>query len=549
MTAPSVSPDRRSSHASSEPRAHRLPLGLLVVALGCGPSLPRATGEIPPADVHEQVGHDVVVEAPTPVAREELGVAQLVEAQSGSPVVTLRVVFDAGSVEDPAGKEGLTRLTARLRLEGGAGDRSTAELSRALYPMAGRIEVEVDREQTALVGRVHRDHLDAFYALYRDVLLRPRYDEADFERLRARAQSALSLELRGSDDEALGKELLHAMLYEGHPFSHPVLGTEAGLAAITRDDVRAHGERVFCSGRAIVGVAGGYPDGFAARLLEDVARLDSERCVGRRVLPEPRLERPRIWIVDKPDAQSVAMSLGVPIEVTRDHPDYAALTLAAAYLGQHRTFAGWLMNEMRGKRGLNYGDYAYAEHFEQEGWSRFPRPHTARRQQYFSFWIRPVPRERAHFALRFAVKAFREKVARGLTAEDFDRVREFVDGYFALYLQTESRRLGFEVDDRFYDTPDPWLEGLRAQWAELDVDAVNAALRRHVDPSKLQIALVTSDAEAFATQLAEEAPSPARYAGNVPDEVRAFDANVERYRIGIPREQIRVLPVRTLFAE
>lgn len=520
---------------------------LAALVLACGPALPRATGEIPPADVDERFGTDVVVEAPPPVPREELGVAQLVEAKSGSPVVTLRVVFDAGSAEDPVGREGLTRLAARLRVEGGAGERSVAELSRALYPMAGRIEVAVDREQTAFVGRVHRDHLEDFYALFRDVLLRPRHDAADFERLRARAQSALSLELRGSDDEALGKELLHAMLYEGHPFAHPVLGTEAGLAAITRDEVRAHGERVFCSGRAIVGVAGDYPEGFAARFLEDIARLDSDHCVGRRVLPEPRLDGPRIWIVDKPDAQSVAMSLGVPIEVTRDHPDYAALTLAAAYLGQHRTFAGWLMNEMRGKRGLNYGDYAYAEHFEQEGWTRFPRPHTARRQQYFSFWIRPVPRERAHFALRFAVKAFREKVARGLSAEDFDRIRGFIDGYFALYLQTESRRLGFDVDDRFYDAPDPWLEGLRAQWAALDVDAVNEALRRHVDPSKLQIALVASDAEAFAAQLAEERPSPARYAGNVPDEVRAFDANVERYRLGITRERMRVVPVRELF--
>ncbi|MCB9602018.1 MAG: insulinase family protein [Sandaracinus sp.] len=523
-------------------------LVLLMLAVGCGPSLPRATGEIPPIDTDEQI-EEVVVDTTTTIEREDLGVAQLVEARSDSPIVTLRVVFDAGSAEDPEGHEGLARLAARLRVEGGAGERSYAELVRALYPMAGSIDASVSREQTAFVGRVHRDHLDAFYAIFREVLTRPRYDERDFERLLARAKSALSLELRGSDDETLGKELLHAMLYEEHPYGHPELGTERGLDALTRQDVLDFAARFHCGGRAVVGVAGAYPEGFADRVMEDLAGLDSDRCVGRRVLPEPATPGVRVWIADKSDAQSVAMSLGVPLDVTRDHPDYPALTLAAAWLGQHRTFAGWLMNEMRGKRGLNYGDYAYAEHFEQEGWSRFPAPHTARRQQYFSFWIRPVPREKAHFALRFAVKAFREQTRTGMTQADLDRIRTFIEGYFALYLQTESRALGFSVDDRYYDTADPWLEGLRAAWRELTVEQVNAALRRHVDPQNLQIALVASDAASFADQLASEVASPMRHAGaTVPDDVRAMDEQVASYRLGIPRERMRVIPAAELFA-
>ncbi|MCA9611902.1 MAG: insulinase family protein, partial [Myxococcales bacterium] len=347
----------------------------------------------------------------------------------------------------------------------------------------------------------------------------------------------------------LGKELLHAMLYEEHPYGHPELGTERGLDALTRQDVLDFAARFHCGGRAVVGVAGAYPEGFADRVMEDLAGLDSDRCVGRRVLPEPATPGVRVWIADKSDAQSVAMSLGVPLDVTRDHPDYPALTLAAAWLGQHRTFAGWLMNEMRGKRGLNYGDYAYAEHFEQEGWSRFPAPHTARRQQYFSFWIRPVPREKAHFALRFAVKAFREQTRTGMTQADLDRIRTFIEGYFALYLQTESRALGFSVDDRYYDTADPWLEGLRAAWRELTVEQVNAALRRHVDPQNLQIALVASDAASFADQLASEVASPMRHAGaTVPDDVRAMDEQVASYRLGIPRERMRVIPAAELFA-
>ena len=251
-------------------------------------------------------------------------------------------------------------------------------------------------------------------------------------------------------------------------------------------------------------------------------------------------------LVEK-DAASVAISMGMPIGVTRDHPDYAALTLAAAYLGQHRTFAGRLMQKMRGDRGLNYGDYAYVEHFDQEGWTRFPAPNRARRQQYFSIWIRPVQREQAHFALRMAVRELELFRERGLSAEDFERIRTFADRYYALYLQTESRRLGFAIDDRLYDTVDPWLETLRSRWAELDVAEVNAAIRRHIEPSRLQVAVVTPDAEAFADTLASEAPSPIRYRAEVEEAVREEDREVVEYEVGIPRSRMRVLPVTNLF--
>src|SRR5688500_3965012 len=139
--------------------------------------------------------------------------------------------------------------------------------------------------------------------------------------------------------------------------------------------------------------------------------------------------------------------MGMPIAVTRAHPDYPALVLATAYLGQHRTFAGRLMQKMRGDRGLNYGDYAYAEHFEQDGYSRFPAPHTVRRQQYFSIWVRPVEPSRAHFALRMAVRELHQLIEHGMTEADFVRIRDFVDRYYALFLQTGSRKLGFAVDD------------------------------------------------------------------------------------------------------
>lgn len=523
----------------------RRSLGVLaLVAMSCGSPAP------PPREYPRLPTSAAPPRASTALAREPLPDApRLVVQRDASPILTFRVAFDAGSAADEAGREGITHLTARLMVEGGAGELSFAELSDRLYPMAGAIDAYVGRDQTVFVGQVHRDHVEPFYELYRDVLLRPRMGEGDFARVRDQALTALTVDLRNARDEELGKQALQALLYEGHPYAHPVLGTEQALSRVRVDDARAHRRRVFCAGRAIVGVAGDVPPGFEARLERDVRALRGESCVGREVLPPVPTEAARqLLIVHKPSAQAVAVSMGFPIEVSRDHPDYPALVLAGAWLGQHRQFVGRLMQAIRGQRGLNYGDYAYVEHFTEERGTRYPRVNDARRQQYFSIWLRPLRPETAHFAIRLAVRELARLHEEGLAQAELDRIRGFADAYYPLYLQTSSRRLGSAMDDVFYGVDGATLDRLRDAWRTLTVEQWNAAVRRHLSPSRLQIVAVASDAEELAQAIASEAESPITYRSPVPEEVSREDEAIVRYPLGIPRERIRILPAAQIFA-
>jgi zinc protease len=516
---------------------------LLVVGaavLGCGGAGQwEATGATAPARPEGAAAEPV---------REALGAPTVVELPSDDPIVALRVVFHAGSSDDPAGLEGLTRLTARLMVEGGAGDLSHREIAERLYPMAAELVVRTGRDQTVFSARVHRDHLKTFLPILEDILARPRLPREHLERLRAQALSALTLELRGNDDEELGKEALQAMIYARHPYAHPALGSERGLRAIQLADVERHRRTVLCGGRAAVGVAGAFPDGLPERLRRHVAGLRFAECQGRAQLPAPALpEGARMWVVHKPEAGSVAMSLGLPVELTPAHPDYPALVLAAAYLGQHRQFVGRLMRKMRSDRGLNYGNYAYAEHFAQDGWTRFPLPNVARRQQYFSIWIRPVRAPQAHFALRMAVRELGLFVREGMTDEDVARVRRFAEPYYAQYVQTGSRRLGFALDDVFYGAARPWYERLVEGWRNLTAAEVNAAIARHVDLRRLRVVAVHPDAGAFADEVAAGTPSPIEYTAEVDAAVRTEDQAIQAYPVGIPRQRIHVVPATHLF--
>src|SRR5207249_1083479 len=84
---------------------------------------------------------------------------------SSSPIVYFRILFHAGSIDDPLGKEGLAALTARMLGEGGTRPLTYSQILEALYPWAARIGAQADKEVVVITGECHRDHLERFYPL------------------------------------------------------------------------------------------------------------------------------------------------------------------------------------------------------------------------------------------------------------------------------------------------------------------------------------------------------------------------------------------------
>lgn len=521
-------------------------LALVLLGLGCGRTVSQPRPEVPPVEAR------VIDPGPTPVAVPLLSNAlrPLVEQRNpGSPLVTVRVVFEAGSADDPPDREGLTRLTARLMAEGGTQALRYEAFTRALFPMAGRIEYYVDRDVTVFSGTVHRDQLARFYPLLRDVLLAPRLAEEDFTRVRRQSRADLTLQLRGSSDEELGKEVLQSVLYRGHPYAHPALGTEAGLDASTLAELVAHRAEVFSRGRVLIGLAGAYPEDFAETVRNDFAQLPVARAA-RAALPS--VARPsgglHVLIVDKPTASATAFSMGFPLGLTRRDAEHASLQFVTNYLGLHRQSVGVLYQTLREARGLNYGDYAYAEHYAQDGWSRFPRPNIVRRQQYASLWLRPVPDRYAHFALRGALRAVEQTANQGLRDDDITRIRTFLNGYVGLYTQTDGARLGFALDDALDGAAEPWATRQRRAWSGLTAEALREVARRHLGSHDLWVVVVSPQAQRLADALVADAPSPITYDSPKPDEVLAEDREIASYGLHIARENVQIVGLERVFA-
>ncbi|MHB8875214.1 MAG: M16 family metallopeptidase [Myxococcaceae bacterium] len=442
------------------------------------------------------------------------------------PIVSFRLVFHSGAIDDPAGKEGLTALTSALMAQGGTKELSSSQLLEALFPMAAELSASTDKEFTVVEGRVHKDKLERFFKIFGDVLLEPRFDPREFERLRTDAISAIRNDLRGQDDESLGKVALDALLYSGHPYAHFNGGTVQGLTALTLDDVKAQWKAVFTQDRLVIGLAGGVDRGLEEKVRARLSALPPTGAPPVALPPAPGV-RGRVLVLQR-DTLSTAGSMGFSWSLRRDDPDFYPVAFAASYLGEHRQLSGVLFTELREKRGLNYGDYAYAEHFLQEGWSTLPAVNVGRAQQDFTIWVRPVEPQNAVFAARGAVYFLGELIARPAPGERFETARGFLIGYTRLWEQTDQRRLGYAIDELYYGTPG-FLEGYRKALAAMTPESVHAAVRRHLSTDRLNFVFVTKDARGLASSIASQAPSPITYPTPKAAEVLEADKAISRF--------------------
>ncbi len=464
---------------------------------------------------------------------------------AGSPLVAVRLVFRCGSEDDPSGKEGLAALTATMMAEGATRSRTYPQIIDALYPIAGDIGVQVGKEMTAFSGTIHRDNLARYAALLEDSVLHPRFADDDFKRHRQDAVDAISKSLRGNDDEDLGKESLNVMLYGGTPYGHPQEGTVTSLRSITVDDVKAFYRSHFTRDRLVVGLAGGYPADFAEAF---AARFDELPAAGapRVTLPPPAPPTKTSVLLVEKDARANAVSIGAPIAVTRSDDDFYPLYVANSYLGEHRTFNGVLMNQLRGVRGLNYGDYSYIEGFVQDGGSTFPVPNIGRREQYFSIWLRPVVPDNTWFAVRAALYHLDKLEREGIPEKQFGQTKKFLETYSKLWTQNASRRLGYAIDAKYYGKD--IQKELQRRLPAMTKAEVDAAVKKYLPNGNFDIAIVTDDAAKFKTQLLGGQPTPIHYdTQGTPESVLSEDKTIEKFPIAVAAEDVRIVPAGEMF--
>jgi zinc protease len=386
------------------------------------------------------------------------------------PLVQVTLVVRAGSVRDPAGKEGLAAMTAALMTRG-AGSRDALELAEAVDYLGATLTAEAGRHTSSVSLFTTRARLEEGMALMADVVLRPTFADSELARERTSKLTAL-LQWR-STPEVLADLALERLIFgASHAYGRPVLGSAGGIAALRREDLAEFHSRFFHSGNAGLIVVGDVTLEELQPLLEqDFGGWARGEEIPGNARAVPQVSGRRIFILDQPGAPQTQIRLGC-VGAPRVSDDYCALSVLNTVLGG--SFSSRLNTNLREVHGYGYGA---GSEFD---FRLLPGP--------FVVWS-AVETAATDSAL---VEIFREltRIREPVSADELARAKNYLALRYPAAFQTVSS-VALQLDEMAtYGLAEDYFERYVGNILAVSPEEVERAARRVIDPDAMVVVLV-----------------------------------------------------------
>ncbi|MGD0674772.1 MAG: pitrilysin family protein [Polyangiaceae bacterium] len=407
-----------------------------------------------------------------------------------APIVSCNLTVPTGASSDPKGKAGLAYATARMLSEG-AGKRGAIDLARALDDIGARIHTDANADASFVSLTVLRSKLTDAFAIFGDVVARPRFDPLEYGRLKDLWNNEL-LE-REKDPDATARVVYRAALFgPDHPYGHPWDGTLQSARAITLEDIRHSYAQAWRPDRATLVCAGDVSRPELTALLDSSFRSWKAPAGAppAPLLPRPpRGPWPRLVLVDRPDAPQAVVAAVKP-GIAASDPDEPALWRVNDALGG--SFSSRLNQDLREQHGYTYGArsrYSVSRGVGQVvSWANVVTPKTGEA-------LKAMLRDLADFA------------SGGLTDEELSRTRSQARGELVGVYESVEGIAGHLAGDASLGLPPDWEAQASERRDAATKQELDALAKRYYDPSDAIVVVV--GARAVVQPLIDAAGLPA----------------------------------------
>jgi zinc protease len=383
------------------------------------------------------------------------GITLLIVPSRDVPLISFHAVFRGGPLGDSTA--GVASLVAGL-LEKGAGDRNAFEFADAVEGAGGNFSVITGSEALSISGQFLARDQSLMLDLLGCALMRPRFDPAEFEKLRARRIELIKATKDSDPAEVIGA-YGRGLLFSGHPYSKPATGSEASLAAARHQDVLEYYREHIGADRLILVFAG---DVDVVALKRDVTQAfgDWRKAAARAVaVPEPaRVRGRRVLLVDAPDSAQTYFWIA-NVGVNKQYREHAALDLVNTLYGGR--FTSILNTELRIKSGLSYSARA-----------GFTRTTAAGEFAIRSF----TDTENTGTALDLSIETLARLAASGVTTEMLDSARSYVLGQYPLNFETAADWATALVELEFYGLGADYIDDYAAKLRDVTLPVARAVI-------------------------------------------------------------------------
>ena len=411
------------------------------------------------------------------------GIRLLTAPVNKLPITTILVVVDAGSVNEPRGKEGIASLTAAGLLEG-TNQFDGAELAQKFEQLGTSLESGADWDSAFVTITVLSDKLEEATRLLGEVISSPVFPEREVERLKAeRLAEILQLE---SEPRGLADEKFSEFLYSPESrYSRPDEGSTESVSALSRKDVEDFYRSTYCSeGTTVVVVGDVTPERARAIVAEAFQKWPAGARKEAQLITAPRAKGRNVHILHKPEAPQSELRVG-HVGLPRRHPDFFPTLVMNAVLGG--LFGSRINLNLREVHGYTYGA---SSHYD---WRRGAGPFVV---------STAVQSEVTAPALTEVLLEIDRIRSDKISDEELTLARDYLEGVFPIRYESTAAIATALATLVVHSLPANYYDAYRKNIHNVSADAVLAAANAHLHPLELQTVIV-GDAKTIQSSLVD----------------------------------------------
>jgi zinc protease len=389
-----------------------------------------------------------------------------------SPLVYFYFDIEGGhllSVDKKIGT-GTAMVTAAMMGEG-TSKLTTEEFSRELEKLSSSISFSSGNSNTSIFVSTLASNVDATLALLKDAMFDPRFDPADFKRIKK--QILESLKTQKSNPGIMSRKAWGNIVYEGTVMEDYYYGNYKSLNKIDLDDVKSFYNKYYSPNVTTLVVSGAISKEDAMAKLAFLNEWENKN-VTVPALPELKMpEKTTIYLIDKPYAAQSTITAGHPSRKFDYNGDYFKSTVMNFALGG--AFNSRINLNLREDKGYTYGARSFFSGNERYGVYQFSSE---------------IKKEATDSAITELMKEINGYVNGGITDEELAFTKSSITLSEALDYETPSQKLNFLSRIAHYDLPSDFTTQQSKLIHGLTVSDINSIAKSSLKPNNMVIIVV-----------------------------------------------------------
>jgi zinc protease len=388
------------------------------------------------------------------------------------PKVAVELEVRTGIIDQGPNDISLASVMSDMLLEGTT-TRTAQDISRQAAEMGGSVNVTPGSEVIAIGGEVLSDRATAFIPLLADVVMNPKFDEADLRRTidKHARNNAIALSSPGT----LAQKRFREIMYGSHPFAH-VYPPEEMLRGFTVGRVRDfHGKNLGAK-RSRLYVSGVFDGAQVEQAIRDAFGTWAEGAPPTENPPVITSKR-QVDVVDRANSVQSSIWMGLPV-ADPSNPDWVKMNVTDALLGG--AFGSRITSNIREDKGYTYSPGSFI-------WTR----------KNASMWVETadVTSNVTGASLSEIFKEIDRLRTEAPPPAELDGIKNNLAGVFTV---VNSSRYGLINQLQFVDLHglgDEYVTNYVKNILSVTPEDVRATAEKHLDPQKISIAIVGTKKE------------------------------------------------------